>query len=105
MLQKAAVLRQIMHEKFEGIAADLGGAILGIFCTGIVIVVISEIHLEIMLCIVDVFGVVQAEDFTDPKACFRYQQEQKLVTNIGTGFQNLYNFNLIRRTDISVFFF
>lgn len=102
-LQKASVLRQIMHEEFEGVVADLGGAILGIFCTGIVIVVIPEIHLEVMLCVVDVFGVIKAEDFPDPKAGFRNQQEQKLVTDIGAGFQNIYNFNLIRRTDVSIF--
>ena len=87
MLEESPVLGKVSHQEIKGIIADPGFPVLRILCAGIVLIVIAEVHADGVSLIVDVPGIVHAQDLPDAEPGLRDQQEEQLVPAVGACLQ------------------
>ena len=58
MLQQFPVFSQIMHQKIKCVIADFSFPVLGVLCTGLVLIILTEVNSYGVVLIVDIPAVI-----------------------------------------------
>lgn len=81
MLEQFSVFRQIVKQEGEGILADLTAPVFCILGPGLVLIIISEINLYGMAVVINISGVIDTEQLSNPEAGFAQQDQENSATS------------------------